>query len=82
MEPECFFCHIHKLPLSVFILSHLNPVQSLSHSSLRSLLHFHVTSSLLGPNTFLGTLIPITSILCFSVNVRDKVLQAGHDYIN
>ena len=49
-----------------------------SYSSLLcSLLHFPVTSSLLGPNIFLSTLFSNTLSLCSSLNVTDQV---SHPY--
>jgi hypothetical protein len=44
-------------------------------SSLRSLLHFPVTSSLLGPNILLSTLFSKTLSLRSSLNVSDQVSQ-------
>jgi hypothetical protein len=41
-------------------------------SSLRSLLHSPVTSSLLGPNVLLSTLFSNTLSLCSSLSVRDQ----------
>jgi len=46
-------------------------------SSLCSFLHSPVTSSLLGPNTFLNTLFSNTLSLCSSLNVSDQV---SHPY--
>ena len=46
-------------------------------SSLRRFLHSPVTSSLLGPNIFLSTLLFKTFSLCSSLNVRDQV---SHPY--
>jgi hypothetical protein len=46
-------------------------------SSLCSLLHSPVTSSLLGPNIFLSTLFSQSISLCFFLSVRDQV---SHPY--
>jgi hypothetical protein len=46
-------------------------------SSLCSLLHSPVTSSLLGPNILLSTLFSNTLSLCSSLSVRDQV---SHPY--
>jgi len=45
-------------------------------SSLCSLLHSLVTSSLLGPNIFLRTLLSNTLSLCYSLNVCDQISYA------
>jgi hypothetical protein len=46
-------------------------------SSLCSLLHYRVASSLLGPNILLSTLFSNTLSLCSSLSVRDQV---SHPY--
>jgi hypothetical protein len=48
-----------------------------SLSSLYSLLHSPVTSSLLGPSIFRGTVFSNTLSLCYSLNVGDRV---SHPY--
>jgi len=86
--PHQYPAHTSILPIRATCPAHLirldfttrkilgNEYRSFS-SSLYSFLHSLVTSSLLGPNTFLNTLFSNTLSLRFSLNVSDQV---SHPY--
>jgi hypothetical protein len=70
-SPPCVTCHAHLILLDLITR---NECRSLS-SSLFSLFHHSVTSSLLGPNILLKTLFSNTLSLLSPFNVHDQALH-------
>ena len=88
LSPPTPCAHLYPPPIRVTCPAHLNRLDFTTRtilvkeyrsfsSSLRTFLHSPVTSSLLGPNTFLNTLFSNTLSLPFSLNVSDQV---SHPY--
>ena len=73
--PICTTCPTHLILLS--LITQILGKEYTAQNSLCSLLHFPVTSPLLGPNTFLCTLSIKTLSLSSSLNVTE---QASHPY--
>ena len=72
LSPVCAMCPAYIILLDFVTIIFGEKYRSWT-SSLCSLVHFPVTSSLLGPYNILSTLFSNTFGLCFSLNVRDQV---------
>ena len=77
LSPIRGICRAHLILLGLITRIILGEDNISLSSSLRSLLHFPVTSSLLGQNIILSTLFSNTFILSSSLNVSDQV---SHPY--
>ena len=75
--PTCATCHTHLIILDFITRRVLGEKYRQLSSSICSFLHFPVTSSLLGPNILLYTLLPNTLSLCSSLLVSN---QLSHPY--
>src|SRR5215471_6846672 len=70
-------CPAHLILLDLTTCTILGVEYRSFSSSLCNILHYPVTSSLLGPNTLLNTLFSNTLSLCSSLNVSDQI---SHPY--
>jgi len=76
-SPICATCPTHLILLDFITRTILGEKYKSFNSPLRSLLHSHVTSSLLGPNILLNTIFSNTLSFLSSLSVSDQV---SHPY--